>query len=175
MRVGKKKSIWAWYTTIHSINELLQISRLTSFVSFIYLFYFFLTPSTCHKHLSCKINYVLSSWMLCTISKRLYSPVWGFWEQIMNNVTCNISYGNVDVTKVDVVRSNLSSIIAWFFPVQYKAHRGWKLIGIHVLILQHGEDGDCIGYRRRDSAGHQITVGPSSCLVNSLCDKITFL
>lgn len=42
-------------------------------------------------------------------------------------------------------------------------------MGIHVLILQHREGRDCIRHRRGDSAGYQVTVRSSSCLVNSLC------
>lgn len=40
-----------------------------------------------------------------------------------------------------------------------------------MLILQHGEGTDGVGHRRGDPAGHQLAVGSSSCLVNSLCIK----
>lgn len=149
-------------TAICSIKQLLQISS---------LIWLFSTPSTCHKHFPCRIkprNLILNKY-----HKKLYSPVWGFWKQIMNNITRNISYRNADVTKVNVVWSNLSSVIAWLFPVQCKAHRRWELTGIHVLILQHKEGRDCIRYRCRDPAGYQFTVGSSSCLVNSLCGTMT--
>lgn len=97
-----------------------------------------------------------------------HSPVRGFGQQALDDVTRHVPYGNADVPQVDVVGCDLSPVIARLFPAQYKAHRGRGLAGTHVLILQHGQDGDGIRHGRGDSAGHQLAVGPSSSLVNGL-------
>lgn len=82
-----------------------------------------------------------------------------------------IAHSDASVSKINIISKDVRSIIARFFPAQYKAHRRRIRIGVEGLLLQDTQSGDRVRGRCWRLAKDKLTVWSCSSLINGLKNR----